>query len=181
MKKNRNAILSVLLILLLAVGIYFLFKNDHDNISQAASSSSSMEFSNTDMKESKDGNITWRFKAKHMKISKDQNHVTMEGVEGYFAKEGNELRLTAEKGRIDRKTKTLYIEGHVEGTSKDGEQLHAENLTYDGNKEILSTDKAFVMEKDGKVLTADTFEADRVLQKITAKGHAKLADKEDAE
>lgn len=36
----------------------------------------------------------------------------------------------------------------------------------------------FNAEKDGRILTADSFTADRVLEKIVAKGHAKLADKE---
>ena len=181
MKKNRNLILAALLILAIGIGLYFLFKDDSRNMNAASSSSSSMEFNNIDMKETKDGKITWRFKAKHVTISKDQNHVDMEGVEGDFMKDGDDLHLTAGKGRIDRKTKSVYIEGNVQGNSKDGEELYAENLTYDGNKEILSTDKAFVVKKDGKVLTADTFDADRVLKKITAKGHAKLTDKEDAQ
>ena len=97
-----------------------------------------------------------------------------------FMKDGDELHLKADKGRIDRGAKTDYIEGNVEGYGRDGEELYAENLTYDGNKDILSTDKAFVVKKDGKVLTADEFDADRVLQKITARGHAKLAEEEGA-
>lgn len=75
--------------------------------------------------------------------------------------------------------KPFIFEGNVEGYGRDGEELYAENLTYDGNKDILSTDKA-VVKKDGKVLTADEFDADRVLQKITARGHAKLAEEEGA-
>ena len=50
-----------------------------------------------------------------------------------------------------------------------------------GNTDILSTDEFFAAEKDGRVLTAESFTADRVLEKITAKGHARLADKEDAQ
>lgn len=111
-------------------------------------------------------------------MSKDQNFIDMEQVEGDFMKDGDELHLKADKGRIDRGAKTVYIEGNVEGYGRDGEELYAENLTYDGNKDILSTDKAFVVKKDGKVLTADEFDADRVLQKITARGHAKLAEEE---
>ena len=105
----------------------------------------------------------------------------MEGIEAYFLKDGNELKLQADKGHFDRKQKKVHVEGHVEGTSNDGMVLHAKNLTYDGNTDILSTDEFFTAEKDGRVLTADSFTADRVLEKITAKGHAKLADKEDAQ
>lgn len=108
-------VLAAVLILLVAVGIYFLFKDDNKGMNAASSSGPSIEFHNSDVKE-----------------------------------------------------------------TKDGKELYAENLTYDGNKEILSTDKAFIVKKDGKVLTADAFDADRVLQKITARGHAKLAEEEGA-
>ena len=180
MKKNRNLILIVVIILLLAAGIYFLFKDDNKGMNTASSSAPSIEFHNSDVKETKDGKIVWRFKAGHAKVSKDQNFIDMEQVEGDFMKDGDELHLKADEGRIDRGAKTVYIEGNVEGHGKDGEELYAENLTYDGNKDVLSTDKAFVVKKDGKVLTADEFDADRVLQKITARGHAKLAEEEGA-
>lgn len=180
MKKNRNLILAAVLILLVAVGIYFLFKDDNKGMNAASSTGPSIEFHNSDVKETKDGKIVWRFKAGHATVSKNQNDVNMEQVEGYFMKDGDELHLKADKGKIDRAAKTIYIEGSVEGYGKDGEELYAENLTYDGNKEILSTDKAFIVKKDGKVLTADAFDADRVLQKITARGHAKLAEEEGA-
>lgn len=180
MKKNRNLILAAVLILLVAVGIYFLFKDDNKGMNAASSAGPSIEFHNSDVKETKDGKIVWRFKAGHATVSKNQNDVNMEQVEGYFMKDGDELHLKADKGKIDRAAKTIYIEGNVEGYGKDGEELYAENLTYDGNKEILSTDKAFIVKKDGKVLTADAFDADRVLQKITARGHANLAEEEGA-
>ena len=180
MKKNRNLILIVVIILLLAAGIYFLFKDENKGMNTASSSAPSIEFHNSDVKETKDGKIVWRFKAGHATVSKDQNFIDMEQVEGDFMKDGDELHLKADKGRIDRGAKTVYIEGNVEGYGRDGEELYAENLTYDGNKDILSTDKAFVVKKDGKVLTADEFDADRVLQKITARGHAKLAEEEGA-
>ena len=62
MKKNRNLILAVVLILAIGVGIYFLFKDDSKNMNAASSSNSSMEFSNIDMKETKDGKTTWKYK-----------------------------------------------------------------------------------------------------------------------
>ena len=114
-------------------------------------------------------------------MSRDKNSADMEGIEACFLKDGNELKLIADQGHYDRKQKKVHVEGHVEGTSSDGMVLHAKNLTYDGHTDILSTDEFFTAEKDGRVLTADSFTADRVLEKITAKGHARLADKEDAQ
>lgn len=179
MNKHTKTGLIIALILLLAVGIYFLFKDDHASESGGSSSVTTMEFSNIELKEDQEGKPIWRLKAKHVIMSKDKNSAEMEGIEGYFIKDGNKLSLTADKGNYSRKDQKVYIEGHVEGESSDGMILHAENLTYDGKTQILSTDKFFTAEKDGRVLTADSFTGDRVLEKLTAKGHAKLADKED--
>ena len=100
--------------------------------------------------------------------------------DGSFMKDDNEIDLTADTGKIDRKAQTVYVEGNVKGKSKDGLVLYAKNLTYDGKTQILSTDQFFTAEKDNRVLTGDSFTGDRALQQLTAKGHAKLADKEDA-
>ena len=177
--KNRKTLIIVVVILLIALGIYFLFKDDNKAMNQSAISSAAMSFKNIDMKETKDGQLVYRFKAKNVEMSADKNLVLLTGVEGSYFKDGDELHLVGDRGKIDRKAKTVYIEGNVHGTNKAGEELYAENLTYDGNKEILSTDKFFTATKDNKVLTGDSFTADRIIRVITAKGHAKLADKED--
>lgn len=88
------------------------------------------------------------------------------------------MSIKAKKGIIKRAEQTVNLEGDIEGKTKDGLILYAKNLTYDGKKQVLSTDCSFTVEKDGRILTADSFTADRVLEKIVAKGHAKLADKE---
>ena len=38
----------------------------------------------------------------------------MEGIEAYFLKDGNELKLNADQGHYDRKQKKVHVEGHVE-------------------------------------------------------------------
>lgn len=100
MKKNRNLILIVVIILLLAAGIYFLFKDDNKGMNTASSSAPSIEFHNSDVKETKDGKIVWRFKAGHATVSKDQNFIDMEQVEGDFMKDGDELHLKADKAGL---------------------------------------------------------------------------------
>ena len=74
MKKNRNLILIAVLVLLIAGGIYFLFKDDNKGMHAASSQGPSIEFHNSDMKETKDGKLVWRFKAGHVTVSRDQNH-----------------------------------------------------------------------------------------------------------
>ena len=67
----------------------------------------------------------------------DKNIIEMTGVDGSFMKDDNEIDLTADTGKIDRKAQTVYVEGNVKGKSKDGLVLYAKNLTYDGKTQIL--------------------------------------------
>ncbi len=180
MNNNKRLILIIGAVLLVAAGVLFLFRNNHGNMEgQASSQGPAMEFNNIEMNEDKDGKAVWRLKAGYVAMSRDKSHADMKDIDGYFKKDDQELYLKADKGWYDRKKQMVYVEGHVEAHSKDGMILHAENLTYDGNKQILSSDKFFTAEKDGRVLTADSFTGDRVLEKLVAKGHAKLADKEE--
>lgn len=177
---NKRLILIIGAVILVAAGLFYLFKDNHGNMTgQASSQGPAMEFNNIEMNEDKDGKAVWRLKAGYVAMSRDKNHADMKDIDGYFKKDDQELYLKADSGWFDRKAKKIYIEGHVEGHTADGLILHAENLSYDGNTEILSTDKFFTAEKDNRVLTADCFTGDRVLEKLVAKGHAKLADKEE--
>ena len=100
MSRNKKSILIVLVILLAALGIYFLFKDDHHEKGSAKSDGPAMEFSNIEMKEDKDGQSVWRIKAKHVSMSRDKNSADMEGIEAYFLKDGNELKLNADQGHV---------------------------------------------------------------------------------
>lgn len=138
-----------------------------------------MEFSDSELHELEDGQIVWKLDVGHAAIDADRNTMRFTDVKGYFKNKDVELTLTADSGTAKRMEKQLYLEGNVVGTTTDGAVLHADNLTYDGPTGRLSTDKFFTVEKDGKILTADSFVADRILQTIEARGNARLADKED--
>ena len=133
MKKHKKSIIGVVLMVLITLGVYILFKGDGNSVFTGDDTTQAVEFNDINLNEEKDGKVIWNLKARHVRI---------------------------------------------EGKTKDGLILYAKNLTYDGKKQVLSTDCSFTAEKDGRILTADSFTADRVLEKIVAKGHAKLADKE---
>lgn len=182
MNKHWQTLAVIAAVILLACGIYLLFADspsEKGNASSKQSDNAVAEFSNSTMKEDKDGKPVWRLTAEHVSISQDKNTARLTGITGYFQNDEIKLSLKAKEGVLDRAKKTVRLEGTIEASTADGAVLHAENLTYDGNKDILSTDKAFTAERDGKILTADSFTADRVLQEIRAKGHARLRDKEE--
>ncbi len=171
----------VLALILLLIGSIYLFLTSGIEETPEGSAAPVMEFSDTELHETKDGKLVWQMQVSHIEMDADKNTANLSGVTGYFKNEDMELHLKADKGKARRNEKMLYLEGNVQGTTTDGAVLYAENLTYDGKTGKLSTDKSFILDKDGKELTADSFTADRVLQKVEAKGHAKLTEKENGQ
>ncbi len=181
-KMKWYAAAAAILIVAVAVWFFFFSSNEAENHSQTKNGiQESMEFSNADLKEDKDGVPIWKLKFKHAVIEKDTNIAHLTGVEGYFYDGNTELHLKADTGIADQKKHIVHLEGTIDGKTSDGIILHAQNLTYDGNTDILSTDIPFTVQQGNKVLTADSFTADRVLQEIKARGNAKLTEEGDSQ
>jgi len=178
MQKGNKIAIIFLVFVAIAVGLYLLFETPADVMTPLSEAEAAMEFDNSDMSEEKDGKTLWRIKADHVRIESNKNIIHLTGVKAFWADGDNEFRITAKKGIYNKKKQTVYVEGNVVGKTRDGLVLHSKNLTYNLKTQILSTDKFFTAEKDNRVLTGNSFTADRVMRIITAKGNAKLADKE---
>ncbi len=171
MIKKSHIVIGVVVVLIL--GIVFLFRSSF-GFGGEKSDAPLMVLSNSEMQETQKGNVIWKLKAGSVSIGGDKNTATCEDVEGYFKDNNMEFTVKAKRGKISRNEKTVYLEGEVRGKTSDGVELSAENLTYDGKTQKLSTDKHFTITHEGKELSADSFEADRVLETMKAKGNAKL-------
>ncbi len=174
---NKKLLIRAAAALAVCGGLWFFFSPSED--AGESASGPAMEFSDSELHELENGQIVWKLNVGHAALDADKNTMRFTDVDGYFRNEDVELTLKADKGSAKRLEKQLYLEGNVVGTTTDGAVLHADNLTYDGQTNRLSTDAHFTVEKDGKILSADSFVADRILQTIEARGHARLADKED--
>ncbi len=158
-------------------GLWFLYSEPGGGSTETPGPA--MEFSDSELHELENGRIVWKMNVGRASIDPDKNTMHFTDVDGYFKNEDVELTLKAKTGMAKRQEKLLYLEGDVVGQTSDGAVLHAENLSYDGKTGKLSTDQFFTVEKDGKILSADSFVADRILQTIEARGNARLAEKED--
>lgn len=174
---NKKIILSIaaFFVMMMIGSCYFLF---HDKGGLPGAGLSSMEFSGVDLKEERNGELLWKLKIDHGKVDVEKNIIYLEGIDGYFQEGENQLQITAKEGRWEKDRERICLEGQIRGKTKTGLSLFAENLIYDGKTGVLSTDKPFRIEKDGRELSADAFTADRGLEKITATGHATLKEKE---
>ena len=171
MIKKSHIFIGVVVCAVLGIG--FLFRENF-GFGKAGVDVPIMELSNSEMQESQKGEIIWKIKAGRVTLGADKNTATLEDVDGYFKDKNGELSIKAKTGHISRNEKSVYLEGDVRGKTADGVELSAENLTYDGKTQKLFTDKHFIIKQNGHELSADSFEADRVLETLKAKGHARL-------
>ena len=151
MKKHKKSIIGVVLMVLITLGVYILFKGDGNSVFTGDDTTQAVEFNDINLNEEKDGKVIWNLKARHVKMESDRNTAYLTDIEGFFAEDGNELSIKAKKGIIKRAEQTVNLEGDIEGKTKDGLILYAKNLTYDGKKQVLSTDCSFTAEKDGHI------------------------------
>lgn len=64
-----------------------------------------------------------------------------------YGKEG-EINLKSEKGEYDKKEGKVHLEDNVVVITSDGTKMTTERLTWDAQKEEVTTDKEVVIEKD---------------------------------
>jgi hypothetical protein len=168
--------LWLIIIMGIFIGLFYFFFCNKEKPTEE--NQSTIEFTGVELKEEQNGKVIWKLKVDHGKVDRENNIIQLTGIDGYFIKDDNQLQIIAKEGRWEKNNKIIFLEGHVEGKTSDGGHVSAENIKYDEKIDTLSTDKPFTIEKNGRILSADSFTADRVLEEITAKGHAKLKDKE---
>jgi hypothetical protein len=132
MKKHKKLIIGVVLMVLITLGVYILFKGDGNSIFIGDDTTQAVEFNDINLNEEKDGKVIWNLRARHVRMESDRNTVYLTDIEGFFAEDGNELSIKAKKGVIKRAEQTVNLEGDIEGKTKDGLILYAKNLTMMG-------------------------------------------------
>lgn len=178
MRRGTRIVLGAVLVI--GLGIFWLFRGG-DWTGKPTGAAPLMVLSGSEVQETQDGKVVWRLKAGRVTVGGDKDTATLEDVDGYFKDKDTEFSIKAKTGRVVRSERLVYLEGEVRGKMSDGTALSAENLTYDGKTNKLSSDRPFVLIRDGYELTADSFKADRVLETLQAKGHAKLRQSEPKE
>ena len=116
MKKHKKSIIGVVLMVLITLGVYILFKGDGNSVFTGDDTTQAVEFNDINLNEEKDGKVIWNLKARHVKMESDRNTAYLTDIEGFFAEDGNELSIKAKKGIIKRAEQTVNLEGDIEGS-----------------------------------------------------------------
>ena len=73
MKKHKKSIIGVVLMVLITLGVYILFKGDGNSVFTGDDTTQAVEFNDINLNEEKDGKVIWNLKARHVKMESNRN------------------------------------------------------------------------------------------------------------
>ena len=100
--------------------------------------------------------------------------ITLEQVTGTFHKDGSVLTVKAPHGIVSSDHGKISLTGGIEATSDTGAILRTDGLEYTSKEQKFTSTSKFIYTDSESSLEGDALEGDVVLQKVIAKGHAKL-------
>jgi len=121
----------------------------------------------------------WDLKADSARYFKDQERLSLDGVEVTLYSEGKVYRLTGNTGEFNTKTRDIEISGQVEGVLPDSTKLRTDTLKYDHRKRLMTTQDRIIINRgnisiDGVGVVIDLNEKKLlILDKVRASQNAK--------
>ena len=81
MKKHKKSIIGVVLMVLITLGVYILFKGDGNSVFTGDDTTQAVEFNDINLNEEKDGKVIWNLKARHVNIRPSFSAVNEQSVD----------------------------------------------------------------------------------------------------
>lgn len=88
MKKHKKSIIGVVLMVLITLGVYILFKGDGNSVFTGDDTTQAVEFNDINLNEEKDGKVIWNLKARHVRMESNRNTAYLTDIEGFLQKMG---------------------------------------------------------------------------------------------
>ncbi len=173
MKNNKTVLASILGALVILVGLGYFLYGDVE-VGTTGPTGNSISFNGTELKEEKNGQLIWSVKAEKISVDQTTKVITLEQVTGTFHKDGSVLTVKAPHGIVSSDHGTISLSGGIEATSNRGTSLRTDGLEYTSKDRKFTSTSKFIYTDNESSIEGDALEGDVVLQKVIAKGHAKL-------
>ena len=144
MKNNKTVLAAIVGALVILVGLGYFLYGDVE-VATTGPTGNSISFNGTELKEEKNGQLIWSVKAEKISVDQTTKVITLEQVTGTFHKDGSVLTVKAPHG-----------------------------IVYTSKEQKFTSTSKFIYTDSESSLEGDALEGDVVLQKVIAKGHAKL-------
>jgi KDO2-lipid IV(A) lauroyltransferase len=122
------------------------------------------------LEESRAGHAQWVLRAEQARVYRDQ-HTDLDGVFLVFlhAADDTSTTIRADRGRYTERTKVLAALGNVLVVDDEGTEIRADSLNWDPQRELIFTEAAVEIRRDGDLLRGIGMEADPDLEEIVLK------------
>lgn len=178
MKKNTYLI-SACVIMILASGLYYFFKDEAFYQKEAATPKeepvTTMSYIGNSIIEEKDGKKIWELAAETIEIDANTKNIMLKNIKGTFYQDnGGKIDITAPTATMDNKTKDIVMSGKVNAIASDGATFVAQETHWLGKEQLFYGSGDVLVTKDDTIMSGDKIESDKNMVKIKVSGHAKI-------
>ena len=171
---KQAGLLAIVVIAVLLATVFVRFRmqtgyeeqTEKENTSEAALTINGFEHTAT-----RDGKTEWVLNAATAEIYSDQNKAVLTDIEmTAFGSDGTEVKLFADTGELDTKTRDMTVEKSVVARYP-GYELRTESLHYDHELHILYTDQKVVIHGENMRISGDSATVELQKDQVTLEGH----------
>ncbi|HWR40568.1 MAG TPA: LPS export ABC transporter periplasmic protein LptC [Patescibacteria group bacterium] len=177
---NKNAWLaSAALILFLAAGLYYFFRDEPLPLPEAAAPSTDaavVTFTGTDFNEEENGKKIWNLAADKIEADNAHQRVIFHNARGIFYRENDgRINLTATKAVLHTDTKDIELEGNIRAVSStDGAVFTTPRALWKAQDKKFWGYDGITLTRGDTVVTGQEIEADTGLEKVIVRGKARV-------
>jgi len=178
-KKRAVKILFLVLVVILCWGFiwsWFITRTVRENLNNSNMKQQHALIKNVIVTETQEEKKYWEFYAKSGEYSSDNNSILLNDIIGNFydKSENVEVSFKSNKGTYDEKTKKVILNGDNLFVGKDGSQLYADELIWQGrDKDILANGNVQFIQPNKIVIKAKKAEFNTSLTHFKAIGSVK--------
>lgn len=173
MGNNKKMIGLVVAVIIAILGIgYSMFRTDDGP--ELSPQGNTISFTGSELKEEKNGQVIWQVKADAVDIDPKTKGVTVKQMVATFNRDGQSLTVTAPMGTVSGDRKRMELKGGVKAVNTEGAIFATDEVVFDNEKKVFVSSTPFTYTDKDTSISGDSLEADMVLERVTAKGNAKL-------
>lgn len=150
------------------------FSQDPAKLITAIQQNASLAIGNVHQVSTRNGVKEWILDARSAHVVDESKQLMLEDVTVvYFAKNGKEIKLTANRGMLKTETKDIEVSGQVVLTYDDY-VLKTDKMNYDQERQILFSSTPVTITGDTVALTADSMKYDLTANQTWFQRHVEV-------
>lgn len=173
---KQAGLLAIVLIAVLLTTVFVRFRlqtDPEEQTEKASTSEAALTINGFEHTATRDGKTEWVLNAATAEVYSDQNRAVLSDIEmTAFDADGTEVKLFADTGELDTKTRDMTVEKSVVARYP-GYELRTESLHYKHELHILYTDQKVVIHGENMQISGDSATVELQKNQVTLEGHIK--------